>query len=72
MFPLDSIWLDVRSDMNRVFCLSGSDTKNCREFALMWTTKFGTKWETPVYNRILPLVKKVLTFRCKFLNYLIL
>ena len=57
MFPLDIIQLVVRNDMNRVFCPSHTGTQNCREFALMWST-FGTKWKTPVYNRILPIVKR--------------
>ena len=57
MFPLDIIQLDVRNDMNRVFCPSHTGTKNCREFALKWST-FGTKWKTPVYNCILPIVKR--------------
>ena len=57
MFPLDIIQLVVRNDMNRVFCPSQTDTQNCQEFVLMWST-FGTKWKTPVYNRILPIVKR--------------
>ena len=57
MFPLDIIWLVVRNDIIGYFCPSNTGTKNCRQFALMSST-FGTKWKTPVYNHILPIVKR--------------
>ena len=50
VFPSEHIQFNVRVDLNRVFCPSGNDNENCKQFGLLWTSTCSKDGIVPDYN----------------------
>ena len=58
VFSSEHIQFNVRVDLNKVFCPSGNDNENCKEFGLLWTSTCSKDGIVPDYNHLVPLITR--------------